>query len=511
MDEWQLFFQEARLWWALAWPSSLGALAELLPWLINLSFVGHVSASSLASLSLTETWLYGFSVVIWSAFASAGSTLVSQAHGAKNLGALRGWGAMAVVAHLLAAGVVACVWVAGKPSLDGMGFPPDETLRAQSYTLFAIPALFLMAVQISAAVYLTGVQAPGIPLAAAVLGAAVDILFSYVLVLGVGGSGVLARGMADKLQANALAWVAGSAASLVACLMGVWWVRGREFDFGDGGEEGAIDGGLEPLLQGGGGAAAAGAPPRRRPAPGLAAFLASRERWCTFLRQLGPALATSCVESSQFTIISFLAASLGDAEIAAHNTMICFFEVVHTGAQGMAEATAVRVGFHLGRGDGEGARRAARVALAATGAWSALVAAAGFLLRGYLPLLFSNDARVVELSVALSPLMWVSYTLLGVGDAALGVLQGQGRAATETGISFFGTWCVGLPLAVGFWKLRWGGLTGLWGAMLAGYAVLAVGALALVWRSNWRRYVDDARKRVEDEEGEGEEETLLNT
>jgi Na+-driven multidrug efflux pump len=508
------YVDEARVWWALAWPSSLAACADLLPWLVNLSFIGHASPTALAALSLTETWLYGFSVVVWSAFASAGSTLVSQAHGARRLSPLRGWGAMSLVGHLLAAVVVSASWLAARPALEAMGFDRGETSRASSFTLYAIPALFFMAVQVSASVYLAGVQVVSFPLAASVAAAGVDTLFSFVLIRGVGGGGPLAQGMADKLQASALAWVAGSLAGAGVSAAGVLWVRGKEFNFGgaeaddDGGAAGR-GGAREPLLaaavgtvnDGGAGRAAPAAP---RPAAPLAAFLSSKARWGAFFGQLGPALLTAAVESAQFTIISFLAASYGNSEIAAHNTMICLFEVVHTGVQGMAEATAVRVGYHVGRGDGEGARRAARVALAVTAAWGAAVAGAGFAARSYLPLLFSSDANVVALSVSLAPLMWGSYVLLAVGDAALGVLQGQGRATAESGASFFGTWCVGLPLACGAWKLRWGGLPALWGAMLVGYATLALAALLLVLRSDWPRLLGDARERM-GEEDDGEE------
>jgi Na+-driven multidrug efflux pump len=507
---------EARVWWSLAWPSSIASFADLLPWLINLSFVGHASASALAALSLTETWLYAFSVVVWSAFAAAGSTLVSQAHGARSLAALRGWGAMTLAGHLLAALCVSGAWLGARPALGALGFDRGEALRAQSFTLCAIPALFFMAVQISASVYLAGVQVVGLPLAAAACAAALDTLVSYVLIQGVGGSGPLAAGMDDKLRASALSWVAGSAAGAAVSAAGVLWVRGREFDFGGGADGEGGEGGAEGA---GGGAPRASAineaprepllPPRRqrrRAAQPLAAFLASRARWGTFLAQLGPALLTACVESSQFTVISFLAASLGDAAIAAHNTSICLLEVTHTVARGMAEATAVRVGYHLGRGDSAGARRAARVALAASALWGAAVAAAGFAARAYLPLLFSADARVVALSVDLAPSMWGSYALLAVGDAALGVLQGQGRASAESGAAFFGTWCVGLPLAVACWRERWGGLPALWGAMLVGYAALALLALAAVWRSDWESLAVDARERVGEEEEEEEEE-----
>ena len=71
-----VYLTELRIWVALAFPTAFRELSDLIPWLVSLAMVGHVSTTALAALSLTETWLYGFSVIVWGTFAMAGSNVV---------------------------------------------------------------------------------------------------------------------------------------------------------------------------------------------------------------------------------------------------------------------------------------------------------------------------------------------------------------------------------------------------------------------------------------------------
>ena len=62
-------------------------------------------------------------------------------------------------------------WLAGKPVLDALGFDPALTTLAQSYTLWALPALWLEGFNIVVGTYLEACQIVLPPLALALLAA----------------------------------------------------------------------------------------------------------------------------------------------------------------------------------------------------------------------------------------------------------------------------------------------------------------------------------------------------
>ena len=518
---------ELRAWAALALPAGLRAFVDLLPWLVSLSFIGRVNTTMLAALSLTETWIYGWMIVSWSAVAMTQSTLISQAHGARSVRAMRAWAAMSFAASLALGGVVAGAWVAAKPALDAFGFDPALTALARDYTLAALPVLFLEAFNIAVATYLQAMQAPGPPLAVGVFNATVDVVVTYGLIFGFGAGAP--PPLASALRGAGLGWVISSAASAAVNVFVLRWALGRELDFCDededtdaaagpagaarsengGGSDGAEGAAAEAAEaaadEAGDGGGGGDAPLLARRGDGSGAPRAahfSRAAWATFLAQLLPNLGVVAMGSLQYTVVSFLAAGLGPTQIATHNALLCFFEIVHTAAAGMAEATAVRVGSHLGRGDARAARTTAAVAVAASGAWGLVVAAAGAAAHGFVGRIFSDDAAVLAQAAQLRALMWGSYAMLSVGDACSGVLEGQGRSAAQAVAGAAGG-AVGIGLAVAVTRATEWGLRGLWAAMLAGYLVLDAIAVAFVLSSNWNALAAAAKERAAVGEREG--------
>jgi hypothetical protein len=115
-------------------------------------------------------------------------------------------------------------------------------------------------------------------------------------------------------------------------------------------------------------------------ASSIRAWLSSRAKWVQFREQMLPNMLSATFDMVQFTIITLLAARLGNASVVCHATMMSVFEVCHTIAAGMGEATAIRVGSQLGRGDVAAAKLTACVAVTATGIWGVTLAAAGSVL-----------------------------------------------------------------------------------------------------------------------------------
>ena len=140
-----LHISELRFWLKLALPSALRSTADLLPWLITLTMVGRLGTFELSALSLTETMIYTSMVVVWNCVSKSQSTLISQAQGAKNVTAMRGWALLSFIAMLILSSFVAILWFFSNQILILAGFDALLVRKGYEYTLWAIPSLFLNA------------------------------------------------------------------------------------------------------------------------------------------------------------------------------------------------------------------------------------------------------------------------------------------------------------------------------------------------------------------------------
>jgi MATE family multidrug resistance protein len=191
-------------------------------------------------------------------------------------------------------------------------------------------------------------------------------------------------------------------------------------------------------------------------------------------------------------LISFFASNLGPVVAAAHNSSLDLYDLLATASSGIAEATAVRVGYHIGRGAHRAARRTAALALAAATVWGALFTAFILSSRPLLARLFSDDDAVVHVTSTILLYAAPAYTLFSVAMAGSGVLEGSSRSGTMLAIFGGSTWLVGAPLAVVAAKATTWGVEGLWGAAIAAYAVATVGVLVVIACSDWRTLTADA-------------------
>jgi Na+-driven multidrug efflux pump len=218
-------------------------------------------------------------------------------------------------------------------------------------------------------------------------------------------------------------------------------------------------------------------------------YLASRRRWRAYLRQFLPSILSAMLNGWQYQVISFIAANRPEADIAAHNCALALFEISHALAVGLADSAAVRVGYHLGRGNAVAAKKAAIAAGCGTAGVAIAIAATGSLLRKYMGRMFSGDEEVVGIIESLADPFWLAFMCLCVGTVLLQVLAGQGRVRVQSGIYLISGYVVAVPGAfISYFVVNGGqgyGLLGLWYSLVAGNATLLALALFLVGRSDW--------------------------
>lgn len=187
------------------------------------------------------------------------------------------------------------------------------------------------------------------------------------------------------------------------------------------------------------------------------------------------------VEFGFFSVVTLLIGRLGPETVAAHQIVNNLSGLIFMVPLGLGMATSIRVGFNVGAGDLQAARR--------TG-WLAMATSAGFALVSIV-LLLGFGSRVLELYTEQASVIAIASSLLGIVACflifdgiqvnAMGALRGLKDTAVPFGIAFSCYWLLGFPIA---WVLGFGyvestdlGVHGYWLGLAAGL-VFASAALA---------------------------------
>jgi MATE family multidrug resistance protein len=187
-----------------------------------------------------------------------------------------------------------------------------------------------------------------------------------------------------------------------------------------------------------------------------------------------PIGVTVTMEGGLFITTALLIGRLGDVPVAAHQIAINVASLCFMVPMGLAEATTVRIGHALGRGDAFGVRRAAFAGYAivlGTQALSALVLLTG---NEFVVGFYTRDAVVASLAASLLLYAAAFQFPDGVQVLSAGALRGLKDTRVPMLLAAFAYWGVGMPIGAGLGLgLGWGP-KGMWIGLIAGLTVAAV-------------------------------------
>jgi MATE family multidrug resistance protein len=132
------------------------------------------------------------------------------------------------------------------------------------------------------------------------------------------------------------------------------------------------------------------------------------------------------------------------------------------------------VGRAVGAGDPIEARRQAATALLVGVGFMATTALVFLALPGPLARLYTNDAGVIAVAMALIPLAGVFQVFDGTQVVTIGVLRGLADTRGPFVINFLGYWVIGMPVGVLLAYPLGLGVVGLWWGLVIGLATVAV-------------------------------------
>jgi len=188
---------------------------------------------------------------------------------------------------------------------------------------------------------------------------------------------------------------------------------------------------------------------------------------------------TLLAEVGAFSLAGVLAAGIGPAAASGHQVAITLASLTFTAAMGIANATSVRVGRAVGRGDAAAARRSGVAGFTVSTLCMSLTAAAFLLFPHELAGTMSSSPEVLASAVPLLAVAAAFQLFDGAQVVGAGALRGIGQTRIIQNANIIGYYAIGLPisLALGF------GLgmneRGLWWGLCAGLAFVAT---VLIWK-----------------------------
>lgn len=426
IEPWNGVRAELRRLFDLAWPVSVAYIGSVSLSTVDTVMAGRLGPETMAAVALGALWHVAVSIVAFGA-ARALDPVVAQAFGAGDrrgvgLGLSRG-----IAMGMLLAVPIAALLALGGPGLRLFGQPEALTPDAARYAwvrVLGVPALmgFVVIRQFLAA--LGRMREATVAVVGANL---VNAFLNWVFMYGNLGSPRL-----------------GAAGCALASAIGEWFM-------------------LAALVR-------LALPVLREHWPGRAGMFE--------LRPLGRLMAiglplglTFALEVWAFHAAGLMMGRFGARAIAAHTAAMNLATLSFMLPNGLAAATATRVGNLVGAALPWS--RTAWVAVAAGASMMALPAAAFVLFPAALARLYTPDVEVVAIAAVLLPLAAAFQLFDGTQVVCFGALRGAGDVHLPAVANVVGYWVLGLPVG---WALAFrggGGPAGVWLGLVLALAVVA--------------------------------------
>lgn len=399
---WQLLRDETAAVLRLAVPVVVVQLGMMLMGTVDTMMLGRVSAEALAAGSLGNGFTLGILVLPFGTLMAL-DPLVAQSYGAGNHRSIaHHFGRGLVLAALMT--VPVCLLLRDtSPFLAYLGQQEVIIDGAAAYSRALIPgvAAFLLFVVLRQTLQAMSVVRPAV--ISIVVGNVVNVIANYAMIFG--HLGFPALGVVGSAYASCVArWVMVLTLAVAAHpILRPYWRRfGRE-----------------------------------------AFSLAGHRRLLYIGMPIGIHLS---LEVWIFVAVALLMGSLGAQQLAGHQVAISLASLSFMVPLGIGAAAATRVGNAIGRQQLTAARRSAVVCLGLGCLVMLFFAVLFWSAPALLGRLYSNEPRVIQMSVLLIPIAALFQVFDGTQVVAAGVLRGSADTRLPAVLSFVGFWLLGLPL-----------------------------------------------------------------
>ncbi|XP_068637286.1 protein DETOXIFICATION 27-like isoform X1 [Aristolochia californica] len=441
---------ESKKLWRIVGPAILSRIALYTMNVVTQAFAGHLGDLELASISIANTVVVGFSFGLLLGMASALETLCGQAFGAKKYHMLgvymqRSWMVLFCVAVLLLP-----IYFFATPILKLIGQPDDIAEQAGQVSIWLLPLHFAFVFQFPLQRFLQCQMKNSIIAYAAAASLVINVFLSWLFVqkfhMGL---------FAAALVLNISWWI-------VVLVMFVYTI-----------------GGWCPLTWTG---------------FSMEAFYGLWE----FVKLSAAAGVMLCLENWYYRVLILLTGNLKDAKVAVDALSICMningWEIMIPLA--FFAGTGVRVANELGAGNGRGAKFATIVSVSTSIVIGLFFWVLIMVLHDKFALIFTTSPIIIGAVNKLAVLLAFTILLNSVQPILSGVAVGSGWQALVAYVNVGSYYLIGVPIGIFLgWVFKLGVL-GIWAGMIGGTAVQTAILAFLTIRCDWDKEAMKARIRV---------------
>ena len=203
-----------------------------------------------------------------------------------------------------------------------------------------------------------------------------------------------------------------------------------------------------------------------------------------------PLALGSFLEYGEYEVLIFFVAVLGPAEVAAWGIIESLWDIFEATSQGLMEAGAMRLAFHLGKGNTKKSSISAWKTLFLTSVLGAFITAILFVCGEDLPTWFTKDETLQDMVNSVIPIIGMGNILMVFGMTSWELVCAQGRFKLATTISATMSFCITLPLSALFCFYFRFDLKGIVSAIVIGYSTTGLTFAVTLLLSDWKKVSD---------------------
>ncbi|TQD86519.1 hypothetical protein C1H46_027912 [Malus baccata] len=448
---WSRVWIESKKLWRVVGPAIIGRLSAFSMIVITQAFAGHLGVVELASISIANNVIVGFTFGLLLGMASALETLCGQAFGAKRHHMLGIYLQRSWIVLFLCCILLLPIYIFASPILKLLGQSDDVAEMTGVVSLWLLPMhfsyAFLFPLQRFLQSQLKNFVTLWVALVVLVFHALISWLFVYVLDFGVVGAAI-------ALDIS-------------------WWVSFFVL-------LGYVTCGWCPLSWTG------------------FSMEAISGLW-EFVKLSTASGVMLCLEFWYYRILILMTGHLQNATLSVDALSICMTMnawelMIHLA---FFAGTGVRVSNELGAGNGQAAKFAAKVSVAESSLIALFFCILIIAFRDNFGYIFTTNSDVIQRVNQMSYILGITILLNGVQPVLSGVAVGSGWQAWVAYINLFCYYIIGLPLGFVMGWVADLGVTGIWGGMILGGTAVQTVILGIVTsRRDWEKEAQKASQHV---------------